>query len=600
MTNGFLDDDKEIGIAKATNKYSAALIEEILDSLDILQVMEEEYDLAFEEPTAKGWWHTNCPLPGHRDSTPSFGVNPELRVFKCFGCVTHDTLVWTNEKLIPVQNVNLNHQVLGLDGLLDSVISIQDKGLQPVRNIKIKCVFNALSLTDDHICFKVSLKNALKLPYLNSYPSRKLKFSNKIKKEQTFNPKLQMEICEAKDVERGDYMLFPVIPHTERVVLSLNSFDLKQKSKTGKQANNFEILPNKSIARLFGLYVAEGSTSRGCVKFSLHIKERDSIAVELSETLQTYFGLKSSIYFPKERPNSCEVCCSSTYLRLKLEQWFGKGCKNKNIPYWVLEWPVSLQKSFISGYMDGDGYKQRTADTVSEALICGLFALSIQAGELPSTSVKKERTDLGGQKHSKCYTLFLKKQESCKMFYEKIGNTKYLFLQVDEIYQLGEKHVFDIGTKRTQSFTTSICLVHNCQEKGNLIHFVRKIESIPFNDAVAKLALLSSVDVANNSLSAYRALREIDSTVKAYLNSQNTSKLPAGLSPIEYMRVLAERLRAYELKVNFDDVEVQWVDSVYKDVDDKDIKEDQKGMSDIWSSLTKDLKERYANYQQRV
>lgn len=139
-----------------------------------------------------------------------------------------------------------------------------------------------------------------------------------------------------------------------------------------------------------------------------------------------------------------------------------------------------------------------------------------------------------------------------------------------------------------------------CQEKGNLLHFVRKVDGIPFNDAVAKLAVLSGVDATNNSLSAYRTLRDIESTVKAFLNGQNESKLPAGLSPIEYLRVLADRLRAYEIKVNFDDVELQWVDSIYKDVDTKDAKEDQRGMSDIWSSLTKELKERYAKYQQRV
>jgi hypothetical protein len=139
-----------------------------------------------------------------------------------------------------------------------------------------------------------------------------------------------------------------------------------------------------------------------------------------------------------------------------------------------------------------------------------------------------------------------------------------------------------------------------CQEKGNLLHFVRKVDGIPFNDAVAKLAVLSGVDATNNSLSAYRTLRDIEATVKAFLNGQNESKLPAGLSPIEYMRVLADRLRAYEIKVNFDETELQWIDGIYKDVDAKDAKEDQKGMSDIWSTLTRELKERYARYQQRA
>jgi len=139
-----------------------------------------------------------------------------------------------------------------------------------------------------------------------------------------------------------------------------------------------------------------------------------------------------------------------------------------------------------------------------------------------------------------------------------------------------------------------------CQEKGNVLHFVRKIEGIPFNAAVAKLAALAGIDDANTDITAYRALKDIESTVKAYLDSQSDSKLPAGLTPVEYMRAVAERLRSYELKVNFDDEETKWVDSVYSDIDQMDIAEDQGGMSKVWSSLARQMKDRYEQYEQRV
>lgn len=139
-----------------------------------------------------------------------------------------------------------------------------------------------------------------------------------------------------------------------------------------------------------------------------------------------------------------------------------------------------------------------------------------------------------------------------------------------------------------------------CQERGNLINFIRIVDGLSFNEAVEKLSLLAGVDIANSNLSAYRALRDIDTTVKAFLSNQYSSKLPAGITPIEYMRNIAERLRAYEFKVNFDKIELAWVDSIYKEIDAKDIKDDQKGMSQIWSSLTKEMKERYAKYQERM
>lgn len=139
-----------------------------------------------------------------------------------------------------------------------------------------------------------------------------------------------------------------------------------------------------------------------------------------------------------------------------------------------------------------------------------------------------------------------------------------------------------------------------CQEKGNLIHFVRKIEGIPFNDAVTKLAMLSGVDINNGDISTYRALRDIEMTVKGFLESQSESKLPAGLSTGEFLLALAERMREYEQKVSYDKEELAWVEGIYQQIDDYDVQDDQKAMSRVWNSLGKSMKERLANYKLRV
>jgi hypothetical protein len=139
-----------------------------------------------------------------------------------------------------------------------------------------------------------------------------------------------------------------------------------------------------------------------------------------------------------------------------------------------------------------------------------------------------------------------------------------------------------------------------CQEKGNLIHFVRKVEGLSFNDAVTKLALLSGVDINNSNISTYRALRDIEMTVKHFLESHSESKLPAGLSTGEFLLALAERMREYERKVSYDTAELAWVESIYQQIDDYDIQDDQRSMSRIWNSLGKTMKERLAQYKTRV
>lgn len=47
-----------------------------------------KHQVSLEESySSSGWtWNGRCPFPDHRDTTPSFGYNPQQNVFNCFGC----------------------------------------------------------------------------------------------------------------------------------------------------------------------------------------------------------------------------------------------------------------------------------------------------------------------------------------------------------------------------------------------------------------------------------------------------------------------------------------------------------------------------------
>lgn len=47
--------------------------------------MESEFDSDFIY-SKNGWANTNCPMPNHDDSSPSFGVNTTDNKYNCFGC----------------------------------------------------------------------------------------------------------------------------------------------------------------------------------------------------------------------------------------------------------------------------------------------------------------------------------------------------------------------------------------------------------------------------------------------------------------------------------------------------------------------------------
>jgi len=66
-------------------KINRAFIDQLLSTVSILDFMEKEYDSDFVNGN-NGWANTNCPMPNHEDSSPSFGININDNKYNCFGC----------------------------------------------------------------------------------------------------------------------------------------------------------------------------------------------------------------------------------------------------------------------------------------------------------------------------------------------------------------------------------------------------------------------------------------------------------------------------------------------------------------------------------
>jgi hypothetical protein len=70
----------------------SALLAEVKELVDIAQFIVDEYGVALV-PQANGWYNTNCLMPNHRDSRPSFGVNPDLGKYRCLSCNAHGDVI---------------------------------------------------------------------------------------------------------------------------------------------------------------------------------------------------------------------------------------------------------------------------------------------------------------------------------------------------------------------------------------------------------------------------------------------------------------------------------------------------------------------------
>lgn len=115
---------------RRNGKVATHRIEEMLAAINILDVLETEYDLYFEDQ-GNGWWHTNCPMPDHNDSSPSFGVNPEIGVYKCFSCQAKGNLLTF---ILKVEGLSFPEAVLRLSQI--SGISADVEGADLFRVLR--------------------------------------------------------------------------------------------------------------------------------------------------------------------------------------------------------------------------------------------------------------------------------------------------------------------------------------------------------------------------------------------------------------------------------------------------------------------------------
>ena len=472
--------------------YPQHFIDELKNRADLVRIVEMHVPL---KKKGQNWWG-NCPF--HGEKTPSFSVNPSKGFYKCFGCLEENELIWTDKGLKPIGEVCFCDKVIDLNGELKSIINIIHKTSEQLLGISTAMFrFDPLWLTPDHTCLFVRREDAIAdLPYLSNTAER-LKFradSKKARRSAKYRNILKLTEGDAEEMKVGDYMAFPVIPDNVRKNLPLRTNDVIHPKKNLVNGYRIEeLIVNEKTARLYGLWLAEGSVGRGFVRWTFSANEQ-TYAEEIVEILKSEFNLNASIYHYDAHKNICEVNCSKTDLAKQLVYWFGKGAANKKIPAESLFWTTDVQKEFLKGYRDGDANKIGLSRSVSRELSYGLFALAIQTEENISLLRSNKYVDKNGQSHRESWTQYPRMRESLRGFYEIISGTKYYLTQISNIQLKKEPgKVVDISVDETSSFTTKLGTVHNCGKGGSAFNFVMEIEGLNFPEAIKRVAEISSI-----------------------------------------------------------------------------------------------------------
>ena len=396
-------------------------------------------------------------------------------------CLMSGTNVYCNPEVKAIENVLIGDKVINSKGSYSDVTKTSGRkyngSLFGIRNFMGKTY-----VTDDHLIRAISMHK------VGRDKSKKYK-------------KLAVEWIHAKNLRKGDVVIFPLIEDTVNKNYLKLDIDLKKWDFRSKKLPK-KVKINKHLMRVIGYYLSEGSVGtkkcRGFVCFTFSIKEENTLLKETIISMKNSFGLEPSKIYRRETANSIHLFYYSAPLARFFEKEFGKGAKNKKIPTWMLYLRKPLQKEFIRAIWNGDGYvagKSAKYISISEQLVMFLQLILLRHEIVGSLNISEAYGI-----HKRAFSLHIKNinglEKICrilnikkKLYQPKKRQNNYWF---DKNYcymivsDIDKKHyrglVHDLTVKENHSYCTSSLLVHNCGDVMKLYIKVKdnRIEDIKF------------------------------------------------------------------------------------------------------------------------
>jgi hypothetical protein len=234
-----------------------------------------------------------------------------------------------------------------------------------------------------------------------------------------------------------------------------------------------KIVASLSLARLVGLYLAEGCPREpGALAWYLGYHEMD-LAVEICATLKEHFGVEAHI---ARRPaGNIFVTLNHTLIKRLFLSLGGHLAGRKRIHPRIMGWSPRLLEGVWDGCMAGDGYSRRrrtgpeeTIVTVSETLARQLWKIGLWIGKQPTLSYTDPKLSHGVQTRQRRWDVRTfgsgpnarKAHEGHLLAnVQRIGSEPYAGL------------VYNLEVEEDHSYVADGAVVHNCvgfSERGDL------------------------------------------------------------------------------------------------------------------------------------
>lgn len=390
-------------------------------------------------------------------------------------CLTKGTPISTKYGFKNIEDIKEGNYVLTHNGNYKKVLNVK-KTINTKKILGVKSWYNQTftKITEDHKFLIVERNNKIRKGNIINYHKKQNK-----------------KWVEAKNLKRGDYLLYPIPKIKEKNIKYFKiseyincEYSIYNKkyicSKKHNQKLNItkrkpKILLNNVVKninaflKVCGYWIAEGwvynQKGLNCVHFSFDYNYREKEYIkDLVNNIKLAFGINVKYSY-----ETGFVIIYNKILANLFYNLFGTGAKNKKIPKWILLLPAKkLLKTLVTTYWNGDGTFSDNmwgCSSASKILIFQIRDIFIR-NKIPVSfndyKGEKEFIIRGKKyKNSKQYCLEVFDGKSKMCFF----NDEYFYMPVREIKEIKDyncKYVYDINVDCDESMVANFHIVHNC------------------------------------------------------------------------------------------------------------------------------------------
>lgn len=427
---------------------------------------------------------------------------------RCPLCFAEGTLIRTENGLTPIENINIGDRVLSSDGKYHKII----KTFKTPFNGKLKAITttintNPILTTNDHPFLKLNTDHKVKngcgpnsncKSYINrgdgqsstedirQLPSGKWSarvqvknhkritlgtFDNKengidaIKEYKSIHskPSHRLEWINAENINKNDWL----VSKWNTSIIDVDNIKISQEfcknTKLGsKRIGVEEFVVDEEFLWIIGMYIAEGSSNKRTIQFSLH--ENEIIYQNKIISFFTKYNFNPKLC--KGKTKGVVVVVNSTSLANWFPKLCGKLCNNKFIPEIFMNLPNNKVEAIIQGIWDGDGLKKHNiVMQTSEKLCLQMAELLHRLGKQPLiTRINNNRLTENGNKRKQAYTINW--EEKTATHFNRKGRWKFyeqLLAKVKSVKEVDYSgYVYNLEVAGDHTYVVQNILVHNC------------------------------------------------------------------------------------------------------------------------------------------